>query len=107
MACETIEQDLAALREELAEAQADFEMLPDHKKPLVQANIDRIEGEITREQVNLADCLSDAATPAGGSEAASLFSLGFVGTVEVETKGTSRVWFGLTESKDKADWVKI
>ncbi|MDF2731841.1 MAG: hypothetical protein K0S92_466, partial [Desertimonas sp.] len=33
MACETIEQDLAALREELAEAQADFEMLPDHKKP--------------------------------------------------------------------------
>ena len=22
-------------------------------------------------------------------------------------KGTSRVWFGLTESKDKADWVKF
>ena len=104
MACESIEQELKALRDELAIARDGFEMLPDHKKPLVQANIDRIEGEIAREEANLADCLADAAPPAGGN---TLLALGFVGTVEVDTKNTSRVWFGLTESKDKPDWVKI
>ena len=30
-----------------------------------------------------------------------------MGTVEVETRGTARLWFGLTESKDKSDWVKL
>jgi len=34
-------------------------------------------------------------------------TVGYVGTVEVETAGTARLWFGLTESKDTADWIKI
>jgi hypothetical protein len=32
---------------------------------------------------------------------------GFVGTLEVETRGVSRVWFGLTGSVNRSDWVKI
>lgn len=35
-------------------------------------------------------------------------TVGYVGTVEVETSGTDRLWFGLTESKGHtADWIKI
>lgn len=30
---------------------------------------------------------------------------GFVGTIEVETRSVSRIWFGLTESKDSANWL--
>ena len=32
---------------------------------------------------------------------------GFVGTLEVETRGVARVWFGLTESKNDDNWIKI
>ena len=32
---------------------------------------------------------------------------GYVGTVEVETRGVSRIWFSLTESDSAADWVRI
>jgi hypothetical protein len=32
---------------------------------------------------------------------------GFVGTVEVETRSVSRLWFSLTEHKDQSDWIKI
>ena len=31
---------------------------------------------------------------------------GFVGTVEVETRGTARIWFSLTGSENDDDWVK-
>lgn len=34
-------------------------------------------------------------------------SEGYVGTIEVETRGTARVWFGLTETVNKSDWVKV
>jgi hypothetical protein len=32
---------------------------------------------------------------------------GFVGTLEVETRGVSRIWFALTASSGGSDWVKI
>lgn len=32
---------------------------------------------------------------------------GYVGTIEVETRGTSRIWFGLTATVNRSDWVKI
>lgn len=32
---------------------------------------------------------------------------GFVGTVEVETRGVSRLWFSLTEHDNQSDWIKI
>jgi hypothetical protein len=34
-------------------------------------------------------------------------TVGFVGTVEVETVNASRLWFSLTERKDQSDWIKI
>jgi hypothetical protein len=105
MACEDIEDQLDLLRAEKADAEASLAMMPPHKKDLVEANITRIQGEIQREEANLADCLADAANSSTGE--VSLRTAGFVGTVEVETKGTARVWFGLTESKDTADWIKI
>jgi hypothetical protein len=32
---------------------------------------------------------------------------GYVGTIEVETRGVARIWFGLTESKSDDNWIKI
>jgi hypothetical protein len=32
---------------------------------------------------------------------------GFVGTLEVETRGVSRAWFALTALPAEGDWVKI
>ena len=105
MACEDIEDQLDLLRAEKADAEASLAMMPPHKQDLVEANITRIQGEIQREEANLANCLADAANSSTGE--VSLRTAGFVGTVEVETKGTARVWFGLTGSKDTADWIKI
>ena len=34
-------------------------------------------------------------------------TVGFVGTVEVETVNASRLWFSLTANKDQGDWIKI
>ncbi len=34
-------------------------------------------------------------------------TVGYVGTIEVETRNTSRIWFSLTSSPDTADWIKI
>ena len=34
-------------------------------------------------------------------------TIGYVGTVEVETRSVSRLWFSLTTAKDGADWIKI
>jgi hypothetical protein len=34
-------------------------------------------------------------------------TVGFVGTIEVETRNVSRLWFSLTEDADKATWIKI
>ena len=32
---------------------------------------------------------------------------GYVGTIEVETRGTARIWFGLTATVNRSDWVKV
>lgn len=34
-------------------------------------------------------------------------SKGYVGTIEVETRGTARIWFGLTATVNRSDWIKI
>jgi hypothetical protein len=103
MACEDIEQRLADLRAEKRSVQASLDMLPPHKRPLVQANLDRITADIAREENSLADCLAAAA----GSADEDLDTVGYVGTLEVETRGTARLWFSLTEEPDGAAWVKI
>ena len=34
-------------------------------------------------------------------------TVGYVGSIEVETSGTDRVWFSLTEQDSGANWVEI
>lgn len=34
-------------------------------------------------------------------------TIGYVGTLEVETRNVSRIWFALTAGPDGSDWVKI
>ena len=34
-------------------------------------------------------------------------TVGFVGTVEVETRNVSRLWFSLTKDQEKSTWLKI
>ena len=35
-----------------------------------------------------------------------MFVEGYVGTIETETRGTDRIWFGLTTVADKAEWIR-
>lgn len=37
----------------------------------------------------------------------AVFVEGYVGTLEAETRGTPRMWFGLTAAADDDDWIKI
>jgi hypothetical protein len=34
-------------------------------------------------------------------------TVGFVGTVEVETRSVSRLWFSLTEDQSKDNWIRL
>lgn len=34
-------------------------------------------------------------------------TVGYVGTIEVETEGHDRIWFSLTERDTGADWVEL
>jgi hypothetical protein len=34
-------------------------------------------------------------------------SVGYVGTLEVETSNTSRLWLSLTQDADEGNWIKI
>src|SRR4051812_8435245 len=34
-------------------------------------------------------------------------TVGFVGTVEVETRNVSRLWFSLTEDQSKDNWIPL
>jgi hypothetical protein len=36
-----------------------------------------------------------------------MHTVGYVGTVEVETRGVSRIWFSLTEDPKGASWIKL
>lgn len=97
MACEDIEQRLSELRNQKREVEEILPTLQGAGLLVAQENLRNIEAQIATEETNLANCLAEV----------SVDTIGYVGTVEVETVGTARLWFGLTESKDKADWIKI
>jgi hypothetical protein len=104
MACEDIEQRLSDLESQKQTVERGLEGPPPlmgKARDLALENLEDIKGQIAREKTNLANCL-EASVPE-----VSMDTIGYVGTVEVETVGTARLWFGLTESKDKADWIKI
>ena len=66
MACEDIEQRLSGLRDDKKELEENLEMPPPHKKDLFEANLNRIKGDIEREEANLADCLAEATAADAG-----------------------------------------
>ena len=102
MACEGIEQSLAELRQQDADQRELIEHLNGHALEAAQAKLVEIDDEIARTAVDLEACRG-ASVPS--TSAAS--TVGYVGTIEVETDATPRLWFSLTASADDGDWVKI
>jgi len=106
MDCTSIERQLAGLQED-EQAQKDLiSGLSGHPLEAAQARLQQIDEEIAQTKVDLANCRI-AAAETSGAAASSASTVGFVGTVEVETRGTPRLWCSLTASADAADWVRI
>lgn len=102
MACEGIEQSLAELRQQDADQRELIKHLNGHALEVAEARLAEIDGEIAKTADDLAACRAGSVlTTTSGS------TVGYVGTIEVETDATPRLWFSLTASADGADWVKI
>ena len=102
MACEGIAQSLADLRRQETEQQELIKGLTGHPLEAAKARLTVIEGEIATTSDDLAACRA-----ANLPVTTSASTVGYVGTVEVETDATPRLWFSLTASTGTADWVKI
>lgn len=102
MACEDIEQRLASLRSQKRQVEAVLGNLQGAGREAALENLERINDQILAEERNLAVCQSAAAT--GGSTSTRF--TGFVGTIESETRGVSRLWFGLTFEANGANWLQ-
>ncbi len=102
MACEDIRETIADLRRQAQEIRAVLGNLQGAGAAVAQENLARIEGLIAREQSNLAACMANAATAPGMDTS----FVGYVATIEAETRGTSRLWFGLVAEPQGANWVK-
>jgi hypothetical protein len=102
MACEEIREKIADLRSEAREIRTVLGSLQGAGAAAAQANLTRIEGLIATEQSNLATCMAAAAS----APAVDTSFVGYVGTIEAETRGTSRLWFGLLTEAQGANWLK-
>ena len=102
MACESLEQSLADLKRQETDQQDLIKGLTGHPLEAAKARLAVIEGEIATTSADLAVCR--AANPPATTVVSTV---GYVGTVEVETDATPRLWFSLTASTGTADWVKI
>ena len=102
MACEEIERSLAELRRQDADQLELIKHLDGHAREAAEARLAEIGDEMARTADDLAVCRA-ASVPAADSGS----TVGYVGTVEVETDATPRLWFSLTASADQGDWVKI
>ena len=100
MACEDIEQSLADLRQQDADQRDLIKQLNGHPLEAAKARLAEIEDEMAKTAGDLAACRAANVTTSGST-------VGYVGTVEVETDATPRLWFSLTASADEGDWVKI
>ena len=102
MACETIEQKVADLSQQEQDQQALIKGLTGHPLVAAKAKLAELEDEIAATKDDLAECQA-----ASLSATSSVSTVGYVGTVEVETDATPRLWFSLTASAEADDWVKI
>jgi hypothetical protein len=101
VACDEIRQQLTELRAQKRELESVIDNLQGAGLAAAEENLKNIEADIAAAEVDLANCVE----PTAPEE--NMDTIGYVGTVEVETAGTARLWFGLTESKDSGDWIKI
>jgi hypothetical protein len=102
MACEDIRETIQGLRGQAQDIRAVLGNLQGAGAAAAQENLTRIEGLIAREQSNLATCLARAAS----TPDVDTSFVGYVGTIEAETRGTSRLWFGLVAEAQGAGWLK-
>jgi hypothetical protein len=102
MACESLAQSLAGLEQQEKDQQDLIKLLNGHPLEVAKARLTEIQGEIAKTSDDLAACRA-----ANLPVTASASTVGYVGTVEVETDATPRLWFSLTASAGTADWVKI
>jgi len=105
MACEAQEKKLAELKSEAAEQKNLVTQggLSGHPLEGAKARLAELETDVAAAEADLATCR--AASEPGTIDAAS--TVGYVGTVEVETEATPRLWLSLTASANEGDWVKI
>jgi hypothetical protein len=103
MACEAIEKKLADLQ--LAEADQKALInggLVGHALEAAKARLAEIQGEVAAAKDELAKCRAGTVPVTTSAN-----TVGYVGTVEVETDATPRLWLSLTASPSGGDWVKI
>lgn len=102
MACEDIREKIEDLRSQAQAIKAVLANLQGAGAAAAQENLTRIDGLIAKEQSNLATCMASAASTPGVDTS----FIGYVGTIEAETRGTSRLWFGLVAEAQGANWLK-
>jgi hypothetical protein len=102
MACEDIEQRLRNLRTQKQEIEAVIGNLQGPGLLAATGNLARITAEIAVEEKNLAECKAISGT--GGTVEGTF--IGYVGAIESETRGVSRLWFGLTSEGSGTNWLK-
>lgn len=102
MPCEEIREEIADLRRQAQDIRAVLGNLQGPGLAAAQQNLTRIEGLIAQQQSSLATCMANAAS---APEVDTSFT-GYVATIESETRGTSRLWFGLVAEPQGANWLK-
>lgn len=104
MACEDIEERLQDLRRQKAELEAAIDKIKGGAgRQVAEENLANLAARIAMEEKNLASC--KAAAAAADATVDGSFT-GYVGTIEAETRGQARLWFGLTSDASGANWLK-
>lgn len=104
MACEDIEKRLQDLRRQKAELEAAIDKIKGGAgRQVAEENLANLAARIATEEKNLASC--KAAAAAADATVDGSFT-GYVGTIEAETRGQARLWFGLTSDASGANWLK-
>lgn len=115
MACEDIERRLRDLRRRKRELESVIDNLHGAGANVAQENLANINARIATEERNLTACRAAASgssttpsngltTPGNASTRASF--VGYVGTIESETRNVSRLWISLTSDETGKNWVK-
>jgi len=104
MACEDIEKRLQDLRRQKAELEAAIDKIKGGAgRQAAEQNLANLASRIATEEKNLASCRAAAAAASASTDGSFI---GYVGTIESETRGQARLWFGLTSEARGSNWLK-